>query len=135
MGGAPSRWLRLAEGSLGAGEVLRDSGELRSAISRLYYSTYQAAHAIIATTPKWDDRPRRGNWQHEALANSVYATLKTELRKPKAAAGQLHAMFQLAMNARVMADYMPMVEPDDLTAKETWRAASVFVSLARQQVG
>jgi hypothetical protein len=125
----------MAEESVEAGVGMRDAGRVRAATSRLYYAAYQAAHAIVATTPIWATRPTRGNWHHPRLANAVCSALKGHLGMSKEAAKQVHNQFQFAMNARVVADYKPFLQSDDLSLEETWRAATNLLHIARKRIG
>src|SRR3954469_8817915 len=93
-------WLDIAEENARAGEQLLGRERLRASTSRFYYAAYQAAHALLFTTPLKAAAPARGNWDHGPLANALREGSSAHLNYDDAASEQLRRRFVAAKDAR-----------------------------------
>ena len=123
-------WLTLAEENAAAGEQLRSRERLRASTSRYYYAAYQAAHALLFTTPLKSTVPMKGNWDHSPLMNAVKDGAIRHFKFEERAAEQLRRRLRAAMDARIIADYGAGFDLDEGSFFDAQRAANDFITLA-----
>lgn len=130
-----STWLELASESLASATDMVRAEYPRSAASRYYYAAYQAAHAVVLSTPLRDGVPRRGNWDHGPLANALFASLTGYLGMSDGRAVFLRTKLVGAFHARAIADYRPSVDLEHRLLMAARDAALSLVRLASRREG
>lgn len=121
------QWLLMARGSLASARLLLRQEEIRSSASRAYYAAYQAVTAILlyhGMTPPED----REAWSHDATPDLIRRLAPTALRQDrrKDIAQRLADLYDL----RVTADYISLVEVEELSLKTALKNASFIVGVA-----
>jgi len=132
MAARASEWLVVAEENAAAGEHLRARERLRASASRFYYAAYQAAHALLFTTPLKGAVPAKGNWDHGPLINAVKESALRHLSFDEPKAEQLRRRLAAARDARVYADYGPDVQFEERSLDDAQKAATQFIALAHR---
>jgi uncharacterized protein (UPF0332 family) len=120
----------MAEENAKAGEHLIGRSRNRAAASRFYYAAYQAAHAILFSTPLVSAAPSRGNWDHGPLANALKDGALRRLRLEEGAAERLRRLPIGARDARIEADYGAGVVFMAESVLDAQKAASQLIALA-----
>ena len=132
MAARANEWLIIAKENAAAGEQLRLRERNRASASRYYYAAYQAAHALLFTTPLKGAVPTRGNWDHGPLINAIKDGAIKHLGLDASQAEQLGRRLAAARDARVFADYGPDVQFEDQSLVDTQKAATQFIALAHR---
>lgn len=120
----------MAEENARAGEHLLRREQSRASTSRFYYAAYQAAHAVLFTTPLKSSAPAKGNWDHGPLANAIKDGALRHWRYDDAKAEHLRKRLVAARDARVVADYGPGIEMEDRSVADAKKAADQLIALA-----
>jgi hypothetical protein len=123
-------WLEIAEENAKSGEHLLGRERYRASASRFYYAAYQAAHAVLFTTPLRGSVPARGNWDHGPLANALKDGAMRHLSFDEPAAEVLRKKLASAMHARVVADYWAGTAMDERDLFAAEKAAVQLIALA-----
>jgi len=122
----------MAEENAKAGEHLVGRSRPRAATSRFYYAAYQAAHAILFTTPLASSVPQRGNWDHGPLINAIKQAAMRHMGLDAMASERLRRLLVAARDARVVADYGAGYEVSTHSLRSAHKAATQFVALAHR---
>jgi hypothetical protein len=124
----------MARESLAAGIELNASRKPRSAANRLYYSAYQASHAILLSTPYRSNIPSRGNWDHGAVVGGITGALVRYAWFSRPAADQFRLKLMASFWARTEADYKPGTVIDARTISEARSAAVGLTRVAQRMI-
>lgn len=110
-------YLKKAEGRLKAAELLLEKGYLEDAVSRAYYSMYNAAKAALATKKK-DAKTHKG----------LIALFGKEFVKGGEVDPSIGKAFSYVEEEREDADYEPLIEVSGNEARKVVEKARKFLN-------
>lgn len=127
----PDLWLEMAENSMQAAQNIQQ--QPRSAVSRAYYATFSASHAILLHFH--EQPPAQGNWGHMATGSALSAVLgRGGDHGRRTRALLLKDRFAQSYDLRLHADYSPAISPDRSDVNLALSIARQFVATAKELI-